>query len=199
MFEELLGMLSGVGEAMDTANQILDVVHKVKDIMQASQTNPNAAQGMPNNFPGQFTPQMQQFQAKQSDPFQGGQQWLPQLQQVASQFGNSWVPTQTYSFMGVDLTGLWSPPMNPYDQTYIRQYGPYLNVIAGVGGNPTLYGEGIFYPQQSMIHIVARSVQGFIVEARGQLFPNWTIQGVLIGPNMWGMPSQMPLFIAKIA
>ncbi len=195
MLEEILGLLSGVGEAVGTANQVLELVNQVKNIMQNSQTTPNVFQGIP----GQFTPQMQHFQAKMADPFQGQNPWLPQLQQVAQQFGNSWVPNQTYGLMGIDLTGLWCPPMNSYDQTYIRQYGPYLNIIAGVGGNPTLYGEGIFYPQQSMIQVVARSVQGFLVEARGQLFPNWTIQGILVAPNMWGMPTQMPLFIAKVA
>ena len=108
MIEDILGLVSDLGNVVNTANGVIDLVQKVKGMMQ---------QGPPPSFSqeniGQTCgmPPMQPFRPATQDPFQGGQQFLPQLKQMAAQFGNPWVAPQTQGIMGIDLTGIWSPPM----------------------------------------------------------------------------------------
>ncbi len=148
---------------------------------------------------GGIAPMMQPFRAQMRDPYGGGAQWLPAIQQVAAQFGNPWVPAQTQGLDGIDLTGIWCPPMNPMDQTYIRQYGPYLNLVAGLMGMPTAVGEGLFDPVHRSVYIVGRYMNGMMVQVRSQVLPNWTMQGVMTLPGPMGFPMQMPHLAVKYA
>ena len=142
---------------------------------------------------------MEPFKPQIADPYAGGSQWLPAIQQVAAQFGNAWVPTQTQGLAGIDLTGVWCPPGNPMDQTYVRQYGPYLNLVAGIMGMQTAVGEGLFDPVHRSVYIIGVYFNGSRVEVRSQLLPNWTMRGVMIAPGPLGFPIQMPHIAVKYA
>jgi hypothetical protein len=113
------------------------------------------------------------------------------------------VPAQTQGVSGVDLTGLWIPPANPIEQTYVRQFGVYLNLITGMGltmgGMPVLYSEGLFDPVHMVVHVVGRFVTGAPLEARAQLFPSWTLQGMFVQLGPFGLPMNQPLILAKVA
>lgn len=166
------------------------------DAPQAGQT-PN----QPPSAPAATAPpsDMEPFRPQIADPYAGGNQWLPAIQQVAAQFGNSWVPTQTQGLGGVDLTGIWCPPGNPMDQTYIRQFGPYLNLVAGIMGMQTAVGEGLYDPEHRSVYIIGVYFNGARVEVRSQLLPNWTMRGVMIVPGPMGFPVKMPHIAVKVA
>ena len=108
-----------VGALQDTG-QLLD---KVQDVKQVLSMDPGAVQAGSAHVDANVLP-MQTFQASMPDPYQGGAQWLPQLQQVAGQQGSPWVPTQTQGLAGIDLTGVWVPLGNPMEVDYVRQAGP---------------------------------------------------------------------------
>lgn len=191
---DIMNLISNMGTIANTAGEFLGALNEAKDLMESGRADaaafaaPMAA--MPAMAP--FTPQMQ-------DPYGGGQQWLGQLQQVAADNGNAWVPPQTAGLGGIDLTGVWSPPMNPMSQTYIRQFGPYLNIIEGIGGMPTAMGEGLFDPQSSTLRVVGRDANGSPVQAQAQLMPNWMMQGVTTILNPWGMPMNGPFVLQRVA
>jgi len=179
------------------ATDFASLVQKVIEIKNALATaeHPPAVAG-PSGW-GLLS--MQPFTPRAPDPFAGGAQWMPQLQNLAAQFGNPWVPTQTAGFVGIDLTGVWAPPLNPLDQTYIREFGPYLNVVTGIAGMASGFGEGFFVPNHSAICVAGLYITGVPFEARARLLPNWVVQGVLTSVNPFGMPLEMPIFMAKMA
>lgn len=187
-------ILSTIDTAFKTGSDFINLLNGVKGFLQKAP--PQAASAAP--MPGQM-PMMQPFRPQFADPFAGGQQFVPQLQQMAQRNGNGWVPMQVQPLGNINLTGVWCPPMNPMDQTYIRQYGPYLNIIAGVGGMPTLYAEGLLDPMQAMIIARGQYINGSMMEARLQLLPNWMLQGVLAAQGMFGMPMQTPILMGKVA
>lgn len=213
MLEEIFGLISNIGEVAQAAGNVIDVVQKVKGLMQENNQAsamfgqmPPFGQPIPSGQPSPSMPSfsptmppMMPFQPQMQDPFQGGNQWLPQLSQIAQQFGNGWVPQQTQSLMGINLTGVWCPPMNFYDQTYIRQYGPYINIIAGVNGMPTVYAEGVFNPSNRMVVVVGKNMQGAMIQSQCQLLPNWVLQGSIAVASPWGMPMQYPIYMNKMA
>lgn len=198
MLETILTIVSGVGTVATTANAVIELLQKAKRYLSQAEAAPEMLQPTREIFARWSPRPMQPFQPRVPDQFHGGRQWLPELQNLAGQFGNPWVPTRTQDFLGIDLTGIWSPPMNLMDQTYIRQFGPYLNVIAGVGGMPTLYAEGLLNPVNAVVHVIGRYVNGAPMEARAQLLPNWILQGVLITIGPFGQPVQVPTVMAKV-
>ena len=192
-------LFSTVGAGIKTANDILSLIDRFKHLGNGPRPAAPAPPAMPGPVDWTSVPPMQPFTPRMQDPFAGGAQWLPWLQQLAGQFGNAWVPAQTSGLYGIDLTGLWVPPMNPLEQTYLRQSGPYLNLITGLAGTPIALAEGMFIPHQGAIHLVGRYATGAPFQVQAQLAPNWTIQGTLAGRNPFGMPFQMPLLVTKVA
>lgn len=190
-WEELSNVANGVGD-------VIDVIQQVKALAQgdgeapASQL-PSYSAAAPTVLP------MPPFRAAMQDPYDSGARWLPQLQQLASQHGDGWVPAQTEGLNGINLTGLWAPPMNPLDQTYIRQSGPYLNLIAGVGGIPGLYAEGLFDPRNGIVRAVGQYATGAPMEVQAELSSNWTLQGWLSTYGPFGQPVTGPIFMARMA
>ncbi len=180
-----------VGDLRDRG-QVIEMVQEVKQVFQRA-TDPAQAAAAP---PAAAMP-MQSFQATMTDPYEGGSQWLPQIQQVAAQQGSSWVPQQTQGFAGIDLTGVWVPPGNMWEQDYVRQFGPYLNMITGVGSMPTGYSEGLFDPASGIIRLAGQYANGSPLEAALQLFPNWTLQGWVSGIGPFG-PMTTPVFLTKV-
>lgn len=174
-------------------DQVLGKVQELKELYQSGGSG--AVQSV---SPASSAMPMQPFQAQMPDPYQGGAQWLPQLQQVAAQQGSSWVPTQTQGVAGIDLTGVWVPPGNPMEVDYVRQAGPYLNMIIGAGGVQTGYSEGLFDPASGMVRLAGLYANGVPLEAQLQLFPNWTLQGWVSGLGPYG-PMTTPVFLMKAA
>ena len=120
---DFLSLLSSMDTVFKTGRDFVGFLSDVKSFLGKAEQAPNMMQ-MPQQGAAWQMPVMQPFQPQFHDPFGGGQQWLPQLQQMAGQNGNPWVPTQVHDLGGINLTGVWCPPMNPMDQTYIRQFGP---------------------------------------------------------------------------
>jgi hypothetical protein len=120
-------------------------------------------------------------------------------QSVAAQNGNPWVAQRTQGLLGIDLTGVWIAPLNPADQTYIRQFGTYINFVGGIGGIPTAFGEGLFDLSHLIIHLVGRNPMGAPFEIRSQLLPNWVIQGLGLTMEPFMQWVQIPITMAKVA
>jgi hypothetical protein len=183
-----------VGDLRDP-DELVDTIQMVKQAVQ--QGGPEAvrsasAASAPNAMP------MQAFQARTADPYQGGAQWLPQLRQVAAQQGSAWVPPHTEGLAGINLTGVWVPPGNTWERDYVRQTGPYLNMIIGVGAMQTGYSEGLFDPASGIVRLAGRYANGVPLQAQLQLFPNWTLQGWVSGMGPFG-PVTSPVYLMKAA
>ena len=173
------------------------LIDKVQDAKQVLSTDPAVVQAGSAHLNANALP-MQPFQASMPDPYRGGAQWLPQLQQVAGQQGSPWVPTQTQGLAGIDLTGVWVPPGNPMEVDYVRQAGPYVNMITGIGAMQGGYSEGLFDPTSGIVRLAGRYANGVPLEAQLQLFPNWTLQGWVSGMGPFG-PVTTPVFLMKAA
>jgi hypothetical protein len=176
-------------------DRTLDKLQEFKELIEGGGSE---AVRSASAVPGTNAMPMQPFQPKMPDPYQGGAQWLPQLQQVAAQQGSPWVPTETQGVGGIDLTGVWVPPANPMEVDYVRQAGPYLNMIIGAGGVQTGYSEGLLDPASGMVRLAGRYANGVPLEAQLQLFPNWTLQGWVSGLGPYG-PMTTPVFLMKAA
>ena len=101
-WKTIFKIVSGVGTVAGMANEVMAAIQNVKALLPKVESEPE---------PGLVTPlRMQPFQPQVQDSFNGGQQWLSQLQDLARQNGNSWVPTSTRGLSGVNLMGIWSTP-----------------------------------------------------------------------------------------
>jgi hypothetical protein len=129
---------------------------------------------------------------------QAGPALAPEVRQVAAANGAAWVPETTAGYGGIDLTGVWCPPMNFFDRCVIRQSGAYLNVAAMMGGTMTFAGEGLFDPQARALAFAGRYANGAPAQVRGQLLPNGMINGVLAVQQPWGFPMTNPLFLQRV-
>ena len=199
-----MSMVSNLDTIIKTGSDLVQLIQGVKGLLGKPGASPQAfqpqqQQQQQQGQAGWQAPAMQTFRPQMQDPYHGGAQWLPQIQQMAAQNGNAWVPQQTQGIGDVDLTGVWCPPGNPMDQTYIRQFGPYLNLVAGIMGMPTVVAEGLYDPVHRSVYIVGRYFNGAPVEVRSQLLPNWMLQGVMTVPGPMGFPMQMPHLAVKVA
>lgn len=121
-----------------------------------------------------------------------------EVRQVAAANGNAWIPDTTVGFGGIDLTGVWCPPMNFLDRCAIRQSGPYLNVAAMIGGMMTFAGEGLVDPASRMLAFAGQYANGAPAQVRAQLLPNGAISGMLAVANPWGVAMTNPLFLQRV-
>jgi hypothetical protein len=191
---DIMELIENIGAVASTTSDVLGAINDFKELADGGSADAAAFAA-----PMAGVPAMAPFTAQAHDPYGGGGQWLGQLQQVAAQNGNAWVPPQTSGLMGIDLTGIWSPPMNPMDQTYIRQYGPYLNVVAGIAGMPTFMAEGLFDPASLTLRVVGRQSNGQPAESQAQLLPNWVMHGTMTILNPWGMPMTGQIMMQRVA
>ena len=190
---KIMSIVSGIGTAARTTKDVVDAIQAVKGLM------PQAG-AVPQTPPSNATPMhMQPFHAQMPDTYAGGRQWLTDLKNVAGQFGNPWVPSRTQGFLGINLTGIWAHPQMLEDQTYIRQFGPYVNVVAGIAGIPMYLGEGLFDPASNIMYVLGQFMGGVPIEFRAQVFQNWTLQGVLRRLEPTGQFAGVPVVMAKIA
>lgn len=197
--ESILEVVSAIGDVAKTGNEVVSLLNNVKKLLKND--NPAGVNPVPQ---GQTVnaniPAMAAFNAQMSNPYAQGNQWLPNLQAIASQNGNAWVPAETQPLLGINLTGVWVIPAIMNYQVFFRQYGPYLNIVGVYGGMPVVFAEGLFDPTHSIIHLIGQNTYyGVSFETRGQLFPNWTVQGTMSWMNQFGQPTQMPYFMQKVA
>lgn len=190
-FQNTMANISG---GLGVASDLLGLMNDVKQLCASGQVDATAFQGA-----AMGGPPMAPFMQQMADPYGGGQQWIGQLRQMAAQNGNGWVPQQTAGLGGIDLTGLWRNPMNPMEQSYIRQFGPMLNMVAGIGGIPGFTAEGLFDPSTGTVRLVGRYVNGSPGEVNAQLHPNWVIHGVVMFLNPWGVPMTAPTVAQRVA
>jgi len=199
MLETLLSIASAIGTGATAGSALLKLLKETKEMLSSPEAPQELAQESPQTRILWAFPRMQPFQPQLADQFKGGAQWLPALQGVAAQNGNPWVAQNTQGILGIDLTGVWIAPINPADQTYIRQFGTYVNLVTGIGGTPTGFGEGLFDPSHLFVHFVGRNSAGGPFEFRGQLLPNWVIQGVGVTAGPFMQWVQIPITMAKVA
>lgn len=192
LWAKITSIVSDIGTAAKTTKDVVDAIEAVKGLMPQAGSAPQTA---PSGVASQH---MQPFHAQMPDTYAGGNQWLPGLQNVAAQHGNSWVPSRTQGFLGINLTGIWAHPQMLEDQTYIRQFGPYVNWVAGIGGMPIFLGEGLFDPASNVLYVVGQFMGGIPMEIRAQVFQNWTLQGVMRRLEPVGYAG-VPFAMAKIA
>lgn len=192
-WDKIMSIVSDIGEVAETTKDVVGAIEAVKGLLPKAGSAPQVP---PTGIP---SPHMQPFHAQIPDTLAGGRQWLPELQSLAAQHGNAWVPRNTQGFLGVDLTGIWGHPQMLNDQTYIRQFGPYLNVIAGVNGVPTFLAEGLFDPKHNVIHVLGLCAGGAPCELRAQVFADWTLRGVLIVHGPTGQAVQHQIGMVKLA
>ncbi len=190
MIDNILSIISSVGTVAKTGRDVVGLIKDVKDLLSKQPIKEES-------FNAKQHIQMNSFQSQIDDPYNGGAQWVDSLHSITSQSGNSWIPKQTRGFAGIDLTGIWGTPSNPYDQTYIRQYGPYLNIIAGICGTPTVYAEGIFNPQNGAIEFTGINFEGMQVTAQLTLLPQWTIKGTMSVQTLFNIPIHAQIDIIK--
>ncbi|NGZ09626.1 MAG: hypothetical protein CV088_09605 [Nitrospira sp. LK70] len=192
---KIMSIVSDIGTTAQTTKDVVDAIQAVKGLLPQAGSAPQTAPA------GVTSQHMQMFHSQMPDAYAGGNQWLSGLQSVAAQYGNSWVPSRTQGFLDINLTGVWGHPQNLNDQTYIRQFGPYLNVIAGIGGVPTFLAEGLFDPMNNIMHVLGLCRGEFDIpcELRARINTDWTLQGLLTGQGPFGQIVQMPIAMMKIA
>jgi hypothetical protein len=195
---DILEIVSTIDSVATTGNKVVELLNNVKKLLSSSNAQGMTTVKNDQQMNAAFPP-MTAFNSQMSNPYGQGNQWLPNLLALAQQHGNSWVPETTQPLLGIDLTGVWTPPFNLYDQTFIRQYGPSVNFVSGIGGTPTAFGEGLFDPIHRIVHVVGRNMYGWPIESRGQLLPNWMIQGMMTWVNQFGQPIQTPYIMSRIA
>jgi hypothetical protein len=178
------------GELLGDVSQLLSGILKVKS--QWQQLRGGRAQ------PGGTLPSWTGNYPAASRVPNPGPPVAAEVRQVAAVNGNPWVPDTTAGFGGIDLTGVWCPPMNFYDRCVIRQSGPYLNVAAMIGGMMTFAGEGLVDPGSRVLAFAGQYANGAPAQVRAQLLPNGAISGMLAVANPWGVPMTNPLFLQRV-
>src|SRR3954447_22602331 len=133
-FSDIGDVLSSGSDFLDTAGDFLKLVRELKAQFHDGQVQ-NGQAGASRSG-GQSAWGLQR----------GAPSLAPEVRQVAATNGAAWVPDTTAGFGGVDLTGIWCPPMNAFDRCAIRQSGAYLNVSAMMGGTMIFAGEGMVDP-----------------------------------------------------
>jgi hypothetical protein len=121
-----------------------------------------------------------------------------EVREVAAANGDPWIPDMTGGYGGIDLTGVWCPPMNVFDQCMLRQSGAYLNVAAVLAGTMIFAGEGLFDLRTRAIGFAGRYANGAPAQVRAQLLPNQMINGILTVANPWSVPMSNPLVLQRL-
>lgn len=183
---DIANVLGSVTDLLDKGGDFLKSVREVKAEVRAWQSGEPAAYAGRAGYPAV---------ANYQSP---GPSLAAEIRQVAASNGDPWVPESTGGIGGIDLTGVWCPPMNVYDQCVLRQSGAYLNVAAVFGGMMIFAGEGLFDPRTRALAFAGRYLSGAPAEVRAQLLPNAMINGVLTVPSPWGVPMSNPLVLQRL-
>jgi len=207
VLEAILQIASVVGESFRTGSAVADFIQKFKALASQPDFTPSLFEPTPEIIARQSFLTMPPFRAPVPDLFGGGGQWVPQLQLLAAQFGNAWVPNYTSGLFGIDLTGTWHHQDAELGKAYLRQFGPYVNVIgyltldAGGPSVPLFLGEGLFNPTVGAVIVVGKTTapSPSSVELRARLLPNWTLQGEFTNLNpFWSsVPVTSPLVLVR--
>lgn len=183
---DIANVLGTVTDLLDKGGDFLKSVREVKAEVRAWQSGELPAHAGRAGYPAAASYRS------------AGPSLAAEVRQVAAFNGDPWVPDTTAGIGGIDLTGVWCPPMNVYDQCVLRQSGAYLNVSAVFGGMMIFAGEGLFDPHSRALAFAGRYVSGAPAEVRAQLLPNAVINGILTVPNPWGFPMSNPLVLQRL-
>jgi hypothetical protein len=203
-FGDIGDVLGSATDLLDTGGKFLKAVREVKSQWQQLQSGgaPPGGGTQPGGGaqPSWGAPQPNWGGAYPAAPSysNAGPSVAAEVRQVAAANGNPWVPETTAGFGGIDLTGVWCPPMNTFDRCVIRQSAAYLNVAAMMGGMMTFAGEGLFDPNARALAFAGRYANGAPAQVRAQLLPNGMINGVLAVQNPWGAAMTSPLFLQRV-
>lgn len=184
--DDIGDVLGSVTDLLDQGGDFLRAVRELKTQWRAVQSGQPSAQA---GWGGAPAP---------SDLRSTGPSVAAEVRQVAAANGDPWIPEMTGGFGGIDLTGVWCPPMNVFDQCMLRQSGAYLNVAAVLGGTMIFAGEGLFDPRTRAIGFAGRYANGAPAQVRAQLLPNQMINGILTVANPWGVPMSNPLLLQRL-
>ena len=183
-----LGALGGVA-ANNFLNWIKDAVWKGGAAKGEFETLPPPA-GSPVRVMGPFRPG-----GAAPGPIPMSTDYLS----LASNVPGAWVPGPSEGICGINLTGVWGVVGDLGNITFIRQFGPFFNVIKPAMRNPPLYAEGVFNPATGYLFFTGQHVPGPPAGFEGYLHPNWTIGGTLVRMTPHGQVIPIPLNLMRFA
>ncbi|MFH2010700.1 MAG: hypothetical protein ABI333_29130 [bacterium] len=197
MPENLLKLVNTVGELEPNADSITALVQSVKDALKDEEYGAGVLEAAAAS-PWIRPPRMDEYLPEVGDSYGGGSPWLPDLRSLAASLGSSWVPTRNHDLLGVDLSGIWRASLDENDRTYIRQFGPYLNLVMGLSSEPRATAEGVYDPFHSRIVFVGRTLLGASCTGYAQLHKHWLLDGELQTFGFFGDPTGELLVLMKI-
>jgi hypothetical protein len=178
-----------IGKFAKTGSQVVSLIQNVKELLAEVENEPEPRIDAPIK--------MERFRPTIQDSYNKGRQWIPELQNMAGNFGNPWIPKSTQGWGGIDLTGVWLTYQTINELSYIRQFGPYLNWITEIGGYMPFYHEGLFDQEHSVVHMVGQGF-GMLSEIRADLYTDWTLRGEMTVQDSYERRSS-PMAFVKIA
>lgn len=189
-FGDISEVLRSATDLLDTTGDFLRFVREAKAQWRHARTGESHAAALRPGWGAGYSGPVSYRSA--------GPSLAVEVRRAAAANGDPWVPDTTAGFGGIDLTGVWCPPLNAYDQCAIRQSGAYLNVAAMIGGMMIFAGEGLFDPRTRALAFAGRYANGAPAQVRGQLLPTGLINGVLAVPNPWAVPMTNPLLLQRM-
>lgn len=197
MANDVLTLVSALGEMDFHSDAVATMIQDVKAALKDEAYGIDVLDSLATS-PWIRPPRMDEHLPRVGDEFEGGVRWIPELQSVAQQLGNPWVPWENHDLLGVDLSGIWSDSLDDQDRTYIRQFGPYLNVVMGLMGEPRLIAEGLYDPFHSRIAFVGRTLIGNRCAGFAQLQRHWVLDGEIETAGFFGAPDGRLFVLEKI-
>ncbi len=169
MSDDFMSIVQDIGTIARSGSDLVGLIQKVRGLVGSNQHEaPNAPPSV----------RMLQFAAAGQ---QGGgrQHAAASFGAFGAQYGVPVPAAPPMAIGGIDLSGLWlAPGPQGLASVYLRQFGPYLNVVFGMNQMPTGIGEGVFNPMNGAVQLVGQFPQtGLRCEWVAQVQPNWTIVG----------------------
>jgi hypothetical protein len=197
MPNDVLRLVSALGELDFQSTAVAEMIQQVKTALKDETYGASMLASIAAN-PWIRPPRMDEHLPEVGDPYDGGVRWIQDLQTLARRQGNPWVPWESHDLLGVDLGGIWRDSLDDADRTYIRQFGPYLNVIMGIGGEPRLLAEGLYDPFHSRIAFVGSTLIGNACAGWAQLQRHWILDGEIETSGFFGAPEGRLFVLEKI-
>ncbi len=190
-------LVAALGEIEFEPEAVTSMLQDVKAALQDEEYGASVLDSIAAS-PWIRSPRMDEHLPLVGDDYEGGLRWVPELTATARQLGKDWVPRTNHDLLGVDLHGIWSDSLDDTDRTYIRQFGPYLNLVMGIGGEPRLTAEGLYDPFHSRIAFVGRTLIGNRCAGFAQLQRQWVLDGEIESAGFFGAPEGRLFVLEKV-
>ena len=197
MDEDLLKLVSPVGNVDISAERLTGLLLDAKRILHNEETGRLILETL-SASPWAWPPRMDPYLPEVGDDYNGGRRWHRQIEVLAASLGNPWVPAENHNLLGVDLSGIWQASLDDTDRTYIRQFGPYVNVVMGLTDEPRVLAEGLYDPNSSRVAFVGRNLLGATCVGSTQLQSHWLLDGEVKTTGFFGDPQGELLVLLKI-